>query len=114
MACQPTLVTPDDEEQTQQPPEEETPEVVVPDTTPKKLMGEVIGTRYSVDYSTNVSSVSVNTKENVFDGDFTTFFASYDRSGTWVGLDLGEKHVITKVGYSPRINQAKREQLAVI
>ena len=114
VACQPTPDVPDNDDSTQQQPDEQTPEVVVPDTTPKKLMGEIIGSRYSVDYSTDASSVTVNTKDNVFDGDFTTFFASYDRSGTWVGLDLGEKHVITKVGYSPRINQAKRVQLAVI
>ena len=68
-----------------------------------KLSGTVIGTMYSVDYSNNTQSVTVNTKNNVFDGDFETFFASWDRSGSWVGLDLGSKHVINKIGYSPRI-----------
>lgn len=81
---------------------------------PKKLSGTVIGSLYSVDYSTNQQSTSVNVKDNVFDGNYDTYFASYDRSGTWVGLDLGTKHVITKIGYSPRITQEHRVQLAVI
>ena len=79
-----------------------------------KLSGNVIGSVYSVDYNTNQQSVTVNVKENVFDGNFETFFASYDRSGTWVGLDLGTKHVINGIGYSPRITQEHRVQLAVI
>lgn len=78
------------------------------------LTGEVIGTRYSVDYSNSSKSESVNTKESVFDGNFETFFASYDRSNTWVGLDLGDKYVITKVGYSPRPSQPGRVELALI
>lgn len=83
--------------------------------TPQKLTGTVIGSRYSVDYGNgNAQSTTVNTKENVFDGNYDTFFASYDRSRTWVGLDLGEKHVITKVGWSPRKTQGGRVELAVI
>lgn len=83
--------------------------------TPLKLTGTVIGSRYSVDYDNgNSQSTTVNTKENVFDGNYDTFFASYDRSRTWVGLDLGEKHVITKVGWSPRKTQGGRVELAVI
>lgn len=81
---------------------------------PIKLTGSVIGSQYSVDYSTNKSSTTVNTKDNVFDGNYDTFFASYDRSNTWVGLDLGVEHIITKVGYSPRIDQEGRVELAVI
>ena len=85
------------------------------ETTPVKLTGTIIGTQYSVDYDNgNAKSTTVNTKNNVFDGNFDTFFASYDRSRTWVGLDLGEKHVITKVGYSPRKTQGGRVELAVI
>ena len=79
------------------------------------LPGAIIGTKYSVDYGNgDAQSTTVNTKANVFDGKFNTFFASYDRSMTWVGLDLGEKHVITKVGYAPRNNHGDRVQLAVI
>ena len=66
------------------------------------LTGTVIGTAESVDYSTGEASTTINTIENAFDGNFSTFFASYERSKTWVGLDLGEKHVITRVGWSPR------------
>lgn len=85
-----------------------------PDPKPAKLSGTVIGSRYSVDYTSGSQSTTVNVKNNVFDGDFDTYFASYDRSGTWVGLDLGSKHVITKIGYSPRITQSHRVELAMI
>ena len=70
--------------------------------TSAKLTGTVIGTRYSVNYNTGGQSTTVNTKDNAFDGNLSTFFASYDRSNTWCGLDLGTPHVITKVGWSPR------------
>ena len=86
-----------------------------PQPKPSKLSGTVIGSTYSVDYNNgNAQSTTVNTKENVFDGNFETYFASYDRSGTWVGYDLGTKHVITKIGYSPRITQEGRVELAII
>ena len=68
----------------------------------KLLSGTVIGTAVSVDYSTGQASTTVNTAADAFDGDLNTFFASYERSRTWVGLDLGEPHVITRVGWSPR------------
>ncbi|MCF0198500.1 MAG: hypothetical protein HUK02_04160, partial [Bacteroidaceae bacterium] len=81
----------------------------------QKLQGDVIGSRYSVDYGNgNAMSETVNAKPNVFDGNYDTYFASYDRSGTWVGLDLGAPHVITRVGWSPRLTQARRVQLALI
>lgn len=81
----------------------------------QKLSGRVIGTEHSVDYDTNKMSTTKNTKDMVFDGNYNTFFASYDRSGTWVGLDLGEPHIITKIGWSPRIagQGPQRCQLAV-
>lgn len=78
------------------------------------LKGEIIGTRQSVDYTTGAVSDSVNSIKNVFDNNYDTFFASFERSGTWVGLDLGSPHVITQIGYSPRISQPARVQLAVI
>lgn len=103
---------------------EPTPEPVIPEQPapapeqPSKvelLSGTIIGSQWSVDYDKgNEKTDQVNTKANVFDGDFKTFFASYDRSGTWVGLDLGEKHIIRKIGYSPRITQKERVQLAII
>ena len=68
-----------------------------------RLSGTVIGTAESVDYNNSWQpSTTVNTRTNAFDGDLTTFFASWERSYTWVGLDLGTPHVITRVGWSPR------------
>ena len=78
----------------------------------EKLTGTPIGSP-NIDYSTNQSSSTVNTPAHAFDGDYDTFYASMDRSRTWVGLDLGTPHVITKVGWSPRTSQESRVQLAV-
>ena len=67
------------------------------------LKGTVIGTLETVNYNNSADRTNtVNTRENAFDGDLSTFFASYDKSYTWAGLDLGEAHVITRVGWSPR------------
>jgi len=67
------------------------------------LKGTVIGTVETVNYENSSDRTNtVNTRENAFDGDLSTFFASYDRNYTWAGLDLGEAHVITRVGWSPR------------
>ena len=80
-----------------------------------KLTGTVIGSPYAVDYTTNKQSTTVNTCANAFDGSLDTFFASWERSYTWAGLDLGEPHVITKVGWAPRndTNGPKRVLLGV-
>lgn len=67
-----------------------------------KLTGTVIGTERSFDYDAGQASYDVNTRANAFDGDVNTFFASDERSHTWVGLDLGTPHIITRVGWSPR------------
>ena len=81
----------------------------------EKLTGTVIGTLLSVDYSTNMQSTTVNTCADAFDGSLSTFFASWERSYAWAGLDLGEPHVITRVGWSPRndSNGPKRVLLGV-
>ena len=95
--------------------EQPVPEFDVPAGEDGSLPGAIIGTKYSVDYGNgDAQSTTVNTKANVFDRKFNTYFASYNRSMTWVGLDLGEKHVITKIGYAPRSGQAERVKLAVI
>ncbi|MDR0542167.1 MAG: CotH kinase family protein [Dysgonamonadaceae bacterium] len=73
----------------------------------------IIGTMDSVDDDANQPSTTVNTKTNVFDNDLTTYFASYDPSNTWVGLDLGKKHVITKIAYCPRPDWQQRLLLGV-
>ncbi len=80
-----------------------------------KLTGKVIGTTYSVDYTTGSQSTSVNTAACAFDGNLDTYFASYDRSRTWCGLDLGSKHVITKVRWAPRddMHGAARVKLCI-
>ncbi len=102
------------QDEPQQPEEPEKPEDPDRPLDPDRLSGTVIGSTYSVDYDNgNAKSTTVNTKDNVFDGIYDTYFASYDRSRTWVGLDLGEKHIITKVGWSPRVGQQQRVELAL-
>ena len=78
-----------------------------------KLTGVVIGTKETVDYQTSKKSTTVNTRDNAFDGDLNSFFASWERSYTWVGLDLGEPFVITRVGWSPR-NDSQGEKRVVL
>ena len=80
--------------------------------TSTKLTGTPIGSP-NIDYSTSQSSTTVNTPAHAFDGDYNTFYASMDRARTWVGLDLGTAHVITRVGWSPRTSQLKRVQLGL-
>ena len=87
----------------------QTSEKLIPDN---KII-KIIGTQYSVNYDNNQSSTTVNTKSNVFDGNLNTFFASYDRSYAWVGLDLGEPYIITKIKYCPRPDFGNRLQLGV-
>ena len=68
-----------------------------------KLSGTVIGTELSVDYAhAEEPSTTVNTCAMAFDGNLETFFASWERAYTWVGLDLGAPHVVSRVGWSPR------------
>ena len=70
--------TPEDPGQTEEP---EQPEDPVTPVEGDKLTGTVIGSTYSVDYNNgNAQSTTVNTKDNVFDGKFDTFFASYTYS----------------------------------
>jgi len=82
-------------------------------TSEKLQPTKIIGTAYSVNYETDQVSTTVNTIANAFDGNYDTFFASYERSNTWVGLDLGEAHVITKVAYSPRKTRPERVILGI-
>ena len=80
---------------------------------PVKLDGTVIGSTYSADSNGNKSTTE-NSKGSVFDGNFDTYFYSYDKSWSWVGLDLGTRHIIEKVGYSPRRFFNGAVQLAII
>ena len=105
---------PENPQEPEKPEEPEQPEEPEVPADPVKLTGTIIGSQYSVDYNNgNSQSTTVNTKDKVFDGNYDTFFASYDRSQAWVGLDLGKKHVITKVGWSPRVDHQDRVQLAL-
>jgi hypothetical protein len=80
-----------------------------------KLTGMVMGTKETVDYKDSSKSTTVNTCRDAFDGDLNTFFASWERSYTWAGLDLRRPHIITRVGWSPRNDGQgeKRVQLGV-
>ena len=79
-----------------------------------KLTGTVIGTLECVDYgNTSKMTTTVNTRANAFDGNLSTFFATWERSYTWAGLDLGSPHVITRVGWSPR-NDSQGEGRVVL
>ncbi|MBR6346594.1 MAG: CotH kinase family protein [Bacteroidales bacterium] len=75
-----------------------------------KLKGTVIGTAKSMSAS-GQASTTANTREKAFDSDYNTYFTSYESNRTWVGLDLGSAHVITKVGFAPRIG---KESLSVL
>lgn len=66
------------------------------------LTGTVMGSSPSVEYVTFGPTTTQNLPADAFDGNLDTYFASYDRSYTWAGLDLGSRHVITRVGWSPR------------
>lgn len=68
----------------------------------EKLTGTPIGTQDCVDYATGEVSHTVHTVETLFDGNLDTYFATYQRSYTWGGLDLGTPHVIERVGWAPR------------
>ena len=76
-----------------------------------KLTGTVIGTRKSVDYSTNYASTTVNTRDCAFDDNVNTYFAAYDRSFAWVGLDLADPYVITRIGWSPARREGGNEKI---
>lgn len=82
-----------------------------------KLTGTPIGSSPSFDYSNRQPTTTVNLPQNVFDGNLNTIFATNEKSYTWVGLDLGQPYIITKVRWSPR-NEAgwgpQRTKLAVI
>jgi hypothetical protein len=77
----------------------------------QKLSGEIIGTKESFDYGSSSCSETVNTITNAFDGNLETIFAACERSGGWAGLDLGKKHVITRVAYCPRQDEPSPRML---
>lgn len=66
----------------------------------EKLSGTPIGT--SAGYNYELGRVETDIQSRAFDGDLSTYFATDQRSYTWVGLDLGAPHDIDRVGWSPR------------
>ncbi len=74
----------------------------------------IIGTNECINYAGgNVMSTTVNTKYNAFDGNLNNTFAAYQASGGWVGLDLGEKYIITKISYCPRTSWSQQMMLGI-
>ncbi len=65
----------------------------------QKLSGRAIGSP-AWDYDLN--AVVSGGQSRAFDNNPNTYFASEERSYGWVGLDLGQPYVITKVGWKPR------------
>ncbi len=45
-----------------------------------------------------------NPVRNAFDGNLNTYFSSCAPFGNWIGLDLKEKYIITKIVYAPRMD----------
>ena len=78
-----------------------------------KLSGIPIGSPLSVDYDTNQASTTINTIRDAFDGNLNTYFASWERSKTWAGLDLGTPHVITRIGWGPRNGSVGPERVVL-
>ncbi len=66
----------------------------------EKLTGTPIGSTYS--YYNGSTSTTVNTKAAAFDGDASTYFAAWEQSMGWVGLDLSTPHVISRIVFRPR------------
>ena len=78
----------------------------------KKLVGIPLGSP-SIDYANNTVSQEKNLPADAFDGDATTFYASYADMYAWVGLDLGRKCVIDSVSFIPASNPKGNMQLGV-
>ncbi|MCD7971180.1 MAG: CotH kinase family protein [Candidatus Azobacteroides sp.] len=78
---------------------------------PLSSNAQIIGSANTFDYDRFECSTTINTKENAFDGNLSTIFATCERSGGWVGLDLGKRHVITKVAYCPREDEPDARML---
>lgn len=72
-----------------------------------KLQGTPISSP-AVDYGSGMQKA-----EYAFDDDLNTYYASQNRSNTWVGLDLGSSHVITKIGFCPRQGYSQRTLLGL-
>ncbi len=52
-----------------------------------------------------------NPVSKAFDNNINTYFNSCSQFGNWIGLDLTNKHVITKIAYCPRVDSDYRHRL---
>ncbi len=59
----------------------------------KKLTGAPIGSK--------PAEIGTGLPAHAFDGKYDTGYVSEGNSYSWVGLDLGSPHVITRIGFSP-------------
>ena len=55
----------------------------------------------------------LNDSEKAFDREPGTYYSAVAGSYGWAGLDLGTRHVITKIGWMPRDNYSSRMHLGV-
>ena len=67
-----------------------------------KLAGTAIG-----------SFTDMDSCQYAFDNDQNTYYAAPDSSYAWVGLDLGQPHVITRVCWSPRNDDKGKERMVL-
>lgn len=58
-------------------------------------------------------AASATGADKAFDNDYETYYASDARSNTWVGLDLGTPHIISRIGYAPRQGYQSRMKLGI-
>lgn len=82
-------------------------------TVSSKLSGTNLGPSNFFDYTSNSCTSTINTRTCAFDGNLANTFASCNTSGGWVGLDLGEAKIITRIAYCPRTNSAHQMVLGV-
>ncbi|MBR2945361.1 MAG: CotH kinase family protein [Bacteroidaceae bacterium] len=79
-----------------------------------QLHGRTIGTYPYYDFANSSNTSQKNGPACAFDGDADTYFAALHQSMGWVGLDLGEPHVITKIGVLPRKTTSGTMMLGVL
>lgn len=71
------------------------------------------GQSSKITYEAIIGSSSVSSLGNAFDGDLNSAMATSDANGGWVGLDLGEKYVVTEIAYCPANGKEKNMLLGI-
>lgn len=83
------------------------PDTIIPDTIkPAAGLSGVLMT--SGEFSSSTYKAL-----NAFDGNLSTTFKAASKNNGWIGLDLGEKHVIEKIGFAPPASNAGHLLLGV-